>query len=664
MTGRLILFLVSSALAAAQPAPPRLLKVDDAHRMLEVRDPQVSPDGAWVAYTLSTIDKAAEKSDSDVWMVGWDGSGQQRLTTSKESESAPRWSPDGKWLAFLSARANREEGAQVWLLPRAGGEAAQLTSVKGSVSDCVWAPDSKRLALVVAEREEEPKKEGDKPKTPKPIVIDRYHFKQDMEGYRTKKPNRVWLFDIDAKKAELLTTESFDESAPSWSPDGGRIALVSNRAGETGMYADRQLCVTASKPGSPVLQLTTREMNFSGSGRGGRAVWSADGASLFFLAGRERKFRAYDRMTLAVMPAAGGAAKLLTRALDRSVGSPIAVSEKELSVLVTDDMSEYPVSVDGAGRVKRLVEGKAVIGSQSAAGGHMAVTVSTDGSPGEICALENGRLRPLTRHNQAWLKDIRLGETREVRFKTGDGVQVHGLLTLPPEYQAGRKEPTLLRIHGGPNGQDAHTFQFERQLFAANGYAMLQVNYRGSAGRDEAFQTAIFADWGNREVVDLLAGVDHVIAAGIADPARLGIGGWSYGAILTNYTIARDGRFKAATSGAGSSLQLSVYGSDQYVEQYDLEIGFPWKARDLWLKLSYPFFEAGKIRTPTLFLGGQNDFNVPIIGGEQMYQALKANSVDTQLIVYPGENHGLRKPTYVQDRLERYLAWYAKYLKP
>ena len=150
------------------------------------------------------------------------------------------------------------------------------------------------------------------------------------------------------------------------------------------------------------------------------------------------------------------------------------------------------------------------------------------------------------------------------------------------------------------------------------------MNYRGSAGRDEAFQTAIFADWGNREVVDLLAGVDHVIAAGIADPARLGIGGWSYGGILTNYTIARDARFKAATSGAGSSLQLSVYGTDQYVEQYDLEIGFPWKARDLWLKLSYPFFEADKIHTPTLFLGGEKDFNVPVIGSEQMYQALKS----------------------------------------
>ena len=162
----------------------------------------------------------------------------------------------------------------------------------------------------------------------------------------------------------------------------------------------------------------------------------------------------------------------------------------------------------------------------------------------------------------------------------------------------------------------------------------------------------------------MIADADHVIALGIADPNRLGIGGWSYGGILTDYTIAKDGRFKAAISGAGSALQLSMWGSDQYIQQYDLEIGPPWKSRDLWLKLSYPFFESDKIHTPTLFLGGDKDFNVPVIGGEQMYQALKAHGVDTQLVIYPGEFHGIRKPSFVQDRLERYLAWYKKYLGP
>jgi dipeptidyl aminopeptidase/acylaminoacyl peptidase len=656
--------LLALCLAAAFGQSParRPLKVDDVHRVLEVRDPQVSPDGQWVAYTLGATDKAGDKSDSDVWMVKWDGSQQLRLTTSKENESQPRWSPDGKWLAFLSSRANKEEGGQVWLLPRAGGEASQLTSVKSGVSDFAWSPDSRRLALLITEKDEEPKKEGDKPKTPKPIVIDRYHFKQDMQGYRTQKPARIWLFDIASKKSELLTSEDLDESSPVWSPDGARLAFLSNRAAKTARYSDWQLVVADAKTGAKPQVLTSGEG--IGGGRGGRPVWSADGSTLYFLLGRERKFSAYNRLKLASIPAVGGAPKILTPGYDRSLAAPVLLPDGGLSLMVSDDMAEYPVKVraDG-GAPAAMVRGKLVIAGQHVAAGHQALLVAKDETPAEVYALDNGNPRQLTRHNEEWLKEIELGATRELAFRTKDGADVHGLLTLPPDYKEGQRYPLLLRIHGGPNGQDSHSFQFERHFFAANGYAVLQVNYRGSAGRDEAFQTAIFADWGDKEVVDLLAGVDHVVKLGMADPDRLGIGGWSYGGILTDYTIASDTRFKAATSGAGSALQLSMYGTDQYVEQYDLEIGFPWKAKDLWIKISYPFFEAGRIKTPTLFLGGEKDFNVPVIGSEQMYQALRANGVDTQLVIYPGENHGIRKPTYVQDRLERYLAWYAKYLK-
>jgi len=193
---------------------------------------------------------------------------------------------------------------------------------------------------------------------------------------------------------------------------------------------------------------------------------------------------------------------------------------------------------------------------------------------------------------------------------------------------------------------------------------VLAVNYRGSSGRGSAFQKAIYADWGNKEVIDLLGAVDHMLASGVADPERLGIGGWSYGGISTDYTIASDTRFKAAVSGASSALQLSMYGSDQYTVQYEHELGVPWKTKDLWLKLSYPFFQADRIKTPTLFLSGDRDFNVPTIGVEQMYQALKSLGVDTQLIIYPGQFHGITMPSYARDRLERYLAWFNKYLKP
>jgi len=188
------------------------------------------------------------------------------------------------------------------------------------------------------------------------------------------------------------------------------------------------------------------------------------------------------------------------------------------------------------------------------------------------------------------------------------------------------------------------------------------VNYRGSSGRGSAYQKAIFADWGDKEVVDLLAAMDYVQGIGLADPDRLGIGGWSYGGILTNYTIATDGRFKAAISGAGSSNQISMYGTDMYINQYENELGAPWKSQDLWLKLSYPFFHADTIHTPTMFVGGEKDFNVPLLGSEQMYQALRSLGVETKLVIYPGQFHGITTPSYKRDRLERYLDWYGRFL--
>ena len=222
----------------------------------------------------------------------------------------------------------------------------------------------------------------------------------------------------------------------------------------------------------------------------------------------------------------------------------------------------------------------------------------------------------------------------------------------------------LLRIHGGPSGQDGHTFTPERQLFAGKGYAVLNVNYRGSNGRDTAYQQAIFANWGQKEVVDLLACVDEAVKQGVADPDRLGIGGWSYGGILTDYTIATTTRFKAAISGAGMGNPFGFYGVDMYIFQCDNELGPPWKNPENYLKLGYPFLHADKIKTPTLFMGGDKDFNVPINGGEQMYQALRSLDVPTELVIYPGQFHGFTRPSFIRDRYERYFAWYDKYLMP
>ena len=304
-----------------------------------------------------------------------------------------------------------------------------------------------------------------------------------------------------------------------------------------------------------------------------------------------------------------------------------------------------------------------MIGQPSLAKGRMVATSSTSTEPGELYAIEGSALRKLSSHNDAVVSGLQLQPAEDIAFKSKDGTEIHALLTKPLGYVAGRRYPTLVRIHGGPTAQDAHSFAFERQIFAANGYVVVNVNYRGSSGRGAKFSEAIFADWGNLEVADVLAGVDHLVAAGIADPDRLGIGGWSYGGLLTDYVIASDTRFKAAISGAGSANHISLYGHDQYTFLYDNEFGYPWKNLDLWVKFSYPFFKADRITTPTLFMGGQDDFNVPILGSEQMYQALKTMNVPTQLVVYPGQNHGLTRVPFLRDRMERYLAWYGKYLK-
>jgi len=320
----------------------------------------------------------------------------------------------------------------------------------------------------------------------------------------------------------------------------------------------------------------------------------------------------------------------------------------------------------GGGTVEALTTGRRVVSDPSPGGvdGGVAVLASTPGEPAEIYALESGVLRSLSHQNDKLRDELELATVSDFTSKSKDGTLVHGLLTRPAGAVEGVKLPTLLYIHGGPNGQDEYSFNFDRELFAAAGYAVLEINYRGSSGRGAAFQKAIFADWGNKEVQDLLGAVDEAVKSGVADPDRLGLGGWSYGGILTNYTIATDTRFKAAVSGASSSLQMSLYGVDQYIVQWEQELGLPWKNKDLWTRVSYPFFRADKIRTPTLFLCGTKDFNVPLVGVEQMYQAFRSLRLDTQLVFYPGQFHGLTVPSYQRDRLERYLAWWGKYLAP
>jgi dipeptidyl aminopeptidase/acylaminoacyl peptidase len=281
----------------------------------------------------------------------------------------------------------------------------------------------------------------------------------------------------------------------------------------------------------------------------------------------------------------------------------------------------------------------------------------------EVFAVEGTGARALSWQNDSLLAGLRLGPTEETSFKSRDGTIIHGFLVKPPDYREEIRYPTILRIHGGPVGQFQCQLQFEWQLLAARGYVVVAANPRGSSGRDQAFARAIYADWGNKDAQDVLAAVDDAVARGIADPKRLGIGGWSYGGMLTNYVIAQDTRFKAATSGASMSNVLAGYGTDMYVREYEAELGTPWASDSAYLKLSFPFLHADRIVTPTLFLCGDKDFNVPLLNSEQMYQAMRSLGRETQLVIYPGQFHGLTKPSYLTDRLRRYVDWYDRHLK-
>lgn len=674
--GAFCAFCIAAAFALALCAPAfaqqkRPLTVNDMNLMRGVRDPQCSPDGKYVAYVVSTIDVKGDKNSSHVWMVSTDGSSDRQVTESQESEGNPQWSPDGKYLSFTSGRPGEAKGNQVWVMNREGGEAMQLTNIKGGLQSYEWSPDSKTLAVVVRDPDpDEPQGdagENAKPKPPKPIVIDRYHFRQDVVGYLLSgRHSYIYLFDVATKKLQRLTNDTgHDESGPVWSPDGTHIAFSSNHDPHPDRDPIPQVFVAdASQPGSAPTQIT----HYPERGTRGRFAWSPDGKTIAFLVGDEKKWDAYGTEHLAIVPSDGSSAPtILTEKLDRSVREPyFSADGKSIVVDEEDDRNEYPISINVADQsVTKLLQTPIVIGGISHSSGCLVGLTGGDDKATEVYSWDGGNLHQLTHQNDKLFAELDLGKTEDISWKAVDGTDVHGILTYPVGYQSGTKVPLLLRIHGGPNGQDANTFSFERQIFAANGYAVLNVNYRGSSGRGEKYQRAIFADWGHYEVEDLKSGLDKVVQMGVADPNKLGVGGWSYGCILTDYMIASDPQLKAATCGAGTGFTIALYGVDQYIIQYNFEIGPPWEAKswETYQKISYPFLHADRIKTPTIYFNGDKDANVPMIGNMQMYQALRTLGVPTELIVYPNEFHGIQRPSFQRDRYERYLAWYAKYLK-
>ncbi len=655
---------------AAQERRP--IEPADQFLLRPVGAPMVSPEGDWIAYTVGRTSHEEERSFNRIYMVSSDGGEPLALTAEGTSAGSPGWSPDGRYITFTASRDDGEN--QVWALDRRGGEAFRLTDVPQGISGYRWSPDGTRLLLTIRDEEEkDPDKKEDAPRDP--WVIERLQFKRDNQGYLTgDRKTHLYVYELQTKELRQLTKGPWDESLGEWSPDGSRIAFVSNRTAEPDGNNNNDIWIVPADLEEPT---DSPQQVTAGPGSDGSPAWSPDGRWIAHTTDLRPDLIWYATTHLATTPAAGGATTVLTEVLDRNVSSPRVSADGEWIWFRLEDSGENHVArvrTDGSA-LQRPVSGPVAAGGFDWSGGTFAVHLSTLDRPGEIHRVDglrdgsgtvaaNAPPVRLTQHNDPFLDTVRIAETRNIRFESEDGVEIEGFVTFPVDFQEGQAYPTLLRIHGGPVSQYNHAFQFESQLFASKGYLVIRTNPRGSSGYGQAFSAALWANWGDPDFKDVMAGVDHVVEMGWADPDRLGVGGWSYGGILTNYVITQTQRFKGAVTGASEVLYIANYGHDHYQRQWEAELGLPWEGdnRENWERIS-PFNRVEHIETPTLIMGGEDDWNVPILNSEQLYQALRRRGVETQLVVYPGESHGIRVPSYQVDRYERYLAWYDKYVR-
>jgi|HubBroStandDraft_6_1064221.scaffolds.fasta_scaffold05402_2 dipeptidyl aminopeptidase/acylaminoacyl peptidase len=671
--------VAKTASATEGPAATRNLTVDDYFRILEVDDAQISPEGKWVAYTVKTPDLKDDKNKTRVWMISTTGGAPIPLTAEDVSSEHARWSPDGKYLAFLSGRGGgrsdkeaEDKKKEIWLLNREGGEAQKLTETIQDVDAYAWSPAGDRIVLELQDPsidEIEAAKSKDKSEAkpkPHPWVIDRLHFKEDEIGYLDRRRKHLYVYALANHKMTQITSGDYDDSAPVWSPDGRSIAFVSNRSDsqDPDRNFNTDIWVVAadnSDRGTSVVKVTTNP------GADESPAWSPDGKWLAFTTQLDPRLFDYATFHIAIAPSSGGEASVLTLKLDRNSSEPrFSPDGKWIYFIADDDGTQNLMRIPATGgEISRPIGGRRMVESYTLGkDGAAAAVIGELTHPAEIYYLpaDAGDLRRLTTTNDALMAQIRLPNVEYVHFKSKDGTTVAGYLYEPPDYKPGTRYPTILRPHGGPVWAYYAEFNFDPQLFAANGYVVLTPNPRGSSGYGQDFCKAIFADWGHKDYEDDMGMVDYAVAQGIADPDKLGVGGWSYGAISTNFIITQTTRFKAAISGAGSFLNVANWGHDLYSRGWEMELGLPWENRELWEKLS-PFNHVTKIKTPTLVMGGEIDWNVPIINGEQMYQSLKRIGVPTLLVVYPGEYHEFSRPSFIHDRYERYLDWYGHYVK-
>ena len=638
-----------SAEGPSSPGALRALGFEDQEAVKNPGGLAISRDGKLLAYAL----------EKQVFVVPLAGETPRAVTSAGSSARDPYWSKDGSTLYFLSDRSGT---SQVWKLPLATfGEAQQVTTLEQGVGRIRFSPDESRLLLAFTDSALKAPAEGVKEASPQPFVITRLEFKEDAgDGYLTgDRAEHLHSLDVATGKLAQITSGAYAESDAAWSADGRQVVFVSNREPESdATYRTDLWLVDAGNAdkGANLLRLTNDERTKSDP------AFSPDGRSIAFLVAEDG---VYGAPQVALMPAGGGEARILTAPLDRWVNEFRFSADGQWIYFTYENLGGNQLARVRAkdGRLETVLAGDRALGDFDVAGnGHIAAQVSSGNLGPEIVAFAGGRERPLTSVNRAFHARVGLGAKETVSFKSPDGTEVQAFVTKPPGFVPGRRYPTILHIHGGPVGQFGWGFDFKPQYFAANGYVVIEPNPRGSTGRGQDFVRAIYQTWGITDYDDLIAAVDYAVAQGYADPDRLAVTGYSYGGYMTNTVITRTERFKAAASGAGHSYIAANYGHDIYQKWYNWELGSPWENREKYDRLS-PLLQAGRVTTPTIFLGGRDDWNVPLLNAELYYQALRKRGVPTELVAYPGAHHGGWPAEFERDYLERVLAWFDRYLK-
>lgn len=646
-------------LLAALPliaADPRGMTIEKYLDLKTVSAPKLSPDGNWVVYSTSEWNREKNKRDAHLHLVPARGGESIQLTNGEKGESGAVWSPDSKSIAFLADRGPAEpaKGAQAWVIRLAGGEAKQITKEDSAVSHLTWSPDGKSLAYVVkdppadkAAREKRKKEKFDA------VVVE-----QDLEF------KHLWIVEIESGKKRRLTNGAFSVSAPRFSPDGTRIAFVQSPEGTNGsayrdITGDRRTDIyVVPATGGDAKQITNSPAGDTDP------QWSPDGGSIAYVSRDDPKSWA-AKADIYVVPATGGAPRNLTKDWNESASDPMWNGDQ---IRFAGGMSFYghlyAVPIKG-GAVKQVTSGDRLLTQFDSAADRVVYAASGPKQTDDIyiADIDGKNERRLTIANPA-LDSIALGETETVKWQAPDGLAVEGLLVKPIGYEAGRKYPLVLLVHGGPHSRWAAGLTQLRtaQIYAAEGYATLLANPRGSTGYGTKFMQANNADWGGKDFQDLMAGVDAMIARGVADPAKLAVAGGSYGGFMTFWTITQSNRFKAAIGHAGISDWYSFYGQSDIPGL--MEYGFgghAWTEADRFRKYS-PITYVEKVTTPILITHGEEDRRVAIAQAEQYYRALKLRGVDTQFVRYPREGHGITEPNHQIDQFERHLGWLKRHI--